>query len=832
VGSTAMPSDSWEELRERIIGMGETSIRKGYYAELQKRVAELEHANRSLQLLAAVHQALLHAEDDDGLLRGICEALTRVGGYPVAIACSIAGGSGPLRPMAGAGLGADVWDALVMSWDEARAEGALAREALRSRQKVLVQDVVNDPRLLEQSAALLHAGARALLLLPLFEKGEPLGVLIIASGREGFDERASRLLGEVADELAFGLSALHARAAHSCAAAAVREREAKLRAIFDAALDLAIVVVDRTRDGFPIVEFSPGAERIFGYAREEVLGQSVAVLHGAQSAESLAAIHGRLVKTVRSVSEELRLARKGGETFYALHTTYPLLDEDGQAAALVCTSIDISERRRMEQALRESEERFRVLVEESPGIFFYQVDAEARFTYLSPSVERLTGYPARALLGRKSFELDSSPTGVSGPPERWLGSRTAALPATVTIKGRDGRERVFDVLATPLVRAGQVVGAQGIARDVTARVRAEQASRTERAMLSAAVDILPFAVYFVAPGGEVLLANRAARGLLERTRAGPSAGDVALLESDSQERVPPDALPAARALGGQVVAGAEKVLAMPGGRRVPVLVSAAPVRVDDQLVAAVVAFQDVTALKEADRAKDEFLMALSHELRTPLTRIIGWAQVAQRTPEVTPRALSLVLRNAREQKSALERLLTLSRLSSGREALRRETVDLWRLVSTVTRPMASEAAEAGLAVELQPPSEPLLVEGDPALLAQAVTELFDNARKFTPVGGAIGCMSRRTDGEAVLVVSDTGRGIDPEELGGLERPFRQLQREEGIAGFGVGLALARAIAKAHGGFLRLSSEGLGKGTTVTLVLPAAVPSVPTHPSVP
>ena len=226
------------------------------------------------------------------------------------------------------------------------------------------------------------------------------------------------------------------------------------------------------------------------------------------------------------------------------------------------------------------------------------------------------------------------------------------------------------------------------------------------------------------------------------------------------------------------------------------------------------------ALKEADRAKSQFLMVLSHEVKTPLTSIIGWAQLAQSSPDLIPEALTSILRSAHEQKLLLERLLILSRILMGKLLLACQQTDLWPLVEHTVQKLQHIADERHITFLLEPPAEELPIEADSQLLEQAIGEVMENAVHFTPSGGTINMQGRREQGEIVFMVHDSGQGITSTQLSTLSMPFTQLQRKEELGGLGIGLALARGIIEAHGGRVTISSAGPDQGTTVTLWLPA------------
>jgi PAS domain S-box-containing protein len=232
------------------------------------------------------------------------------------------------------------------------------------------------------------------------------------------------------------------------------------------------------------------------------------------------------------------------------------------------------------------------------------------------------------------------------------------------------------------------------------------------------------------------------------------------------------------------------------------------------------------ARAEAERAnqlKDAFLATLSHELRTPLNAIVGWAhllQGKQLEPDVR-KAIEVIARNAAAQTQLISDILDISRISSGRVQLRVQRVELPAVIEAaldVVRPAADAKG-----IRLMPLiGDAAPVWGDPDRLQQIVWNLLSNAVKFTVRNGQVQVRLRRSNSNVEIVVQDTGAGIAPEFLGHVFEPFRQADatptRVHG--GLGLGLAIVRHLTELHGGRVSASSEGLGRGATFVVELPA------------
>ena len=226
----------------------------------------------------------------------------------------------------------------------------------------------------------------------------------------------------------------------------------------------------------------------------------------------------------------------------------------------------------------------------------------------------------------------------------------------------------------------------------------------------------------------------------------------------------------------------------------------------------------------ANRMKDEFLAVVSHELRTPLNAVLGWIQLLRSgtVPEARRgRALETIERAAKAQAQLVDDLLDVSRILSGKLRIDARPVDLASAVEAAVASArgSATAKEIRLEVDLDASGDPVV--GDEHRLQQVVWNLVSNAIKFTPPGGTVRVRLKRSSTSAFIAVSDTGEGIEPALL---PHVFERFWQAEGVmnrkhGGLGLGLAIVRYMAEAHGGTVRAESPGRGRGATFTVELP-------------
>ncbi len=225
-------------------------------------------------------------------------------------------------------------------------------------------------------------------------------------------------------------------------------------------------------------------------------------------------------------------------------------------------------------------------------------------------------------------------------------------------------------------------------------------------------------------------------------------------------------------------------------------------------------------LENALQAQRRFVADASHELRTPLTTIRGNANLLQQFPNVTPEdraaAVEQIGQEAERMSRLVEDLLALARSDAGREP-RRDRVPLGPLVREMVE--RARGLARGQQVSAQQVQE-VTVLGDPDELRRVVLILLDNAIKYTPSGGRVDVALRREGDEAVLSVSDTGIGINPEDLPHVFERFYRADPARQPSGAGLGLSIALEIARRHGGTIEARSRP-GEGSVFTARLPAA-----------
>lgn len=249
------------------------------------------------------------------------------------------------------------------------------------------------------------------------------------------------------------------------------------------------------------------------------------------------------------------------------------------------------------------------------------------------------------------------------------------------------------------------------------------------------------------------------------------------------------------------------------------------VRDFDELVALSVAFDRLFRLQQRRiRESDELASAVLHDLRTPLTHIRNEAELAFRGVKSSSDAIGEIAEICDGMLEAVEMDAEISRASLGLDNLPAEAVDVAQTVARCIELYAPVAETKSIDLSAETPSVPVLVRGQPRQIQRLVSNLLDNAVKYTPERGRVRVEASMQDGRCRITVSDTGIGIPSTDLAKVFKRFYRAEAGRTTSGHGLGLSLVASIAEAHGGCAYCTST-LGKGSTFTVEIPVCAPIV-------
>lgn len=504
---------------------------------------------------------------------------------------------------------------------------------------------------------------------------------------------------------------------------------------------------------------------------------------------------------------------------------------------------EVSERKRMVEIRRESEERYRMLLHSIPQKVFYK-DRNSVYAAVNSSYASDFNLSPDDFIGKTDF--DFYPHDLA---EKYRNDDRRVMYSGITEEldesyMSEGVMKTVHTLKTPVRdEKGQVVGILGIFWDITERKRAEEEresllkeiqqlardARRRANELEITIGSIVDAVFVCDNEGRIVDVNKAGLLLL-----GMSEKPAALLPLVDRLRqlnlrhpngkpITAEELAIMRALNGQVVPSFEEIATSPRTHRdIHLLTSAAPIQDQEgNILGAVEVISDISSMRELDKLKDEFIIVAAHELKTPVAIMKGYAQALLRsTAERSPqdrKMLDAINRGADRIDNIVKDLLDISRLYLGRLELQMERVDLSEITDEVVNRMASKTTKHHICLKNQ---EPAIIKGDRDRLEQVLTNLLDNAIRYSPGGGEIEVTVSMQNHEALVSVRDQGVGIPLEKQGRLFERFYRAHTNTAYdyGGMGVGLYLAREIVLRHGGRMWFESEE-GKGSTFYFSIP-------------
>ncbi len=514
------------------------------------------------------------------------------------------------------------------------------------------------------------------------------------------------------------------------------------------------------------------------------------------------------------------------------------MDEQGSAA-------------RTSEPLRQSEERFRLLVESVRDYAIFMLDPKGFVLTWNAGAERFKGYRAHEIIGQHFSRFYPSEALARGLPEHEL--EVAAKVGSFEDEGwrvrKDGSLFWANVVITAVRNpGGDLIGFAKVTRDLTQRKNHEEDLRRSEERFRLLVEgVADYAIFMLDANGNVATWNVGA----ERIK-GYSAEEIIgrhfsiFYPAEAKESAWPEyELKMAAAKGSFVDTGWRvrkdgttfwanvtiTALRDEAGHLVGYAKLTRDLTQSKQTEAAEAASRERDEMLEAERSarmaaqratriKDEFLATLSHELRTPLSAILGWTQVLLREGHDTEplrqrRALEVIDRNARAQVQLIDDLLDLSRITTGKMRLELQQVSVVPIVEAAVETARPAADAKGIRLKAILEHVQAAVNADPARLQQVIWNLLANAVKFTPKGGQVQVLLRRVNSHIEVSVSDTGIGIPASFL---PHVFERFSQRDGsttraYGGLGLGLAISKQLVELHGGTLRVTSQGEGLGAT-------------------
>ncbi len=615
-----------------------------------------------------------------------------------------------------------------------------------------------------------------------------------------------------------------------------------------------------------VVYVNPAHEKLFKRPLEEAEKFDHLIYYTPETVDILRAEISPALERGETWEGMVEMIDAEGRRFTAWERADAVRDADGTVLYGFGLMHDITKQKQAEEALRESEERYRALFDNAGDAIFVH-DLEGRLLDVNLGMCERLGYDREQLLRMfaEGKVMPHCPVPVSALTEKVSGEERVFL--EIEHVRRDGAMIPFE-LNSRVISFGDRRVILSIGRDITRRRQVEKKLQDHLHFLQTLINTIPNPIFFVDTGLRYQGCNNAFEKYLGRDSKGiigkslfdlyPAGFAQRLRESDLET------------LQNAGLTVREYSTVYADGDRRDIILSKAPLVGSDRKVQGLVGVMvDITKIKDAKRrlreaklsaelayrAKSDFLAVMSHELRTPLNAVIGFTQllldrVFGELTTLQEEHIIDIHQSAQRLHSQITDILEFAMAGSDDRDMLISDIKLDELIEKSITLIRPKASERGMELSVEMSAAPVTIRGDERKLRQVLYNLLSNAVKFNCNGGEIRVLVERTGcvklsehvviysgdresesedagGLVHLCITDTGIGIRPEDLNLIFEPFRQadtsLSRK--YQGFGLGLALSRIFTEMHGGQIWAESEGAGKGSSFHLVLPVSARGV-------
>jgi PAS domain S-box-containing protein len=458
---------------------------------------QLYQLNRALRTISECNQALVRATEEATLLQDICQIVVECGSYCAAwIGFAEQDEEKSVRPVAQVGFEEGFLESLQIVWSDLERGRGPTGTAIRTGKVSIVQNILTDREYMPWREAAIKQGYASSIALPLLVDGQALGSLDIYAGEaDAFDDAEVKLLTELANDLAYGITALRTQIERQQAEESLRDSEAQFRAFLESASEAIII----TNANSEIVVFNYKAQELFGYELTEVAGRSVEFLmpqrYHQRHTEHRAGYRTHATKRSMSREKNLFARRKDGTEFPIEAGLSPIQTKDGLFVMTFLT--DITERKRAEEEIkrlneslerraRESETRYQQIVElAEEGIWV--IDSEAKTTYVNHAMARMLGYTEEEMLGRSIFDfMNESARQTANGNSEWR-KQGIAEKHEFKLKTKDGKDLWTYMSTSPVLdENGKLLWSCTLVYDITERKNADEQLRQSSERISLA----------------------------------------------------------------------------------------------------------------------------------------------------------------------------------------------------------------------------------------------------------------------------------------------------------------------------------------------------------
>jgi two-component system, chemotaxis family, CheB/CheR fusion protein len=582
-------------------------------------------------------------------------------------------------------------------------------------------------------------------------------------------------------------------------------------------------IVSKSLDGI-IETWNEAAHCLLGYTSSEMVGESVQKILPLGATDEVP----ELFKNGSAARIETVRRRKDGTLIPIYLSSAVIRNEDDVITGYSSIMTDATEYRRTADALKESEYRFRHLVQTVPALI-WMINAHGNYTYFNERWQDFIGISSTEELSRTwtRFIHPDDTSLFSEPINRALLNKEG-FTTEFRLLNLNGEYRWLSLQAVPrFVEDGSYQGLIASAFDIDDRKISEDAVRRNEIELADFFEQATIGLHWMSEEGTILRANRAGKvlfGCEHNDCIGKSFADFFREAKERDEFF-------TRISKGEPINEMECTLTTPNGLIKQVVIDASTLWHQGTKVHVRCFIRDITpvrhmadSLKEASKRRDAVIATVSHELRNPLNALLNATHLIddERSDEpIKVRAFQVIKRQARHMSSLLTDLFDVSKVTRGKLELDKRLIDIRDSIKDAVDIASPLLESRSQKINVTLFKEPLLIRGDGARLVQVLENLISNASKYSPIGTDISINVEPQGNEACLTVIDHGIGIDASLKEVIFEPFVRGSSPEGetTGGIGLGLTLVKTLVELHEGGVYVESSGKDKGSTFVVRLP-------------
>ena len=768
----------WMEMQLSPLSYLEESAILGIAVDITARKRandELLRANRALDALSSCNHAIIHIQDESELLNEICRNIIEIGGYRLAwVGFAEDDENKTVHPMARAGFEEGYIETLNITWADTERGRGPTGTAVRTGQSCVIRNIQENGRFAPWRREAKMRGYASAIALPLKSDAKTIGALNIYSAKaDAFDDNEVRLLTELADDLAFGITSIRTREARIRAESELEKSEERFKDLYEnAPIAYFRVGIDRI-----IMSCNRRAVELSGYYCAELPGMTVLDLYddGPEGKEKAQGIFARFKNGEIIRDEELLMRKKDGTPVWISLSLNPIKDGVGNIIESRSMVVDITEHKHVENI---NQARLRLLE---------FADSHTMDELLTASLDEIEAMTGSAIGFYHFLEPDQRTLTL----QNWS---TNTLKNMCTAEGKGGHYDIGEAgvwvecidKGHPVVhndyaslpnRKGLPEGHAPIIRELVVPIFKGKLIKAIIGVGNKSTDYTRDDIEIVSQLGDLSF------DIAERKRA---EEELVKYQEHLEELVEERA--------------------------------AEIIRINEELT------QANLQLQEIDKLKSIFLASMSHELRTPLNSIIGFTGIMLMgiTGELTEeqkKQLSMVKNSANHLLDLINDLLDISKIEAGKIEIKPNDFNFNEVVEDVLNTISTKVSEKGLTIVNNLESE-IILHSDRRRVKQVLMNLAGNAVKFTESGSITITSEITADSNLQVNIQDTGMGIKAEDIKILFLPFQQIDMSstKEFEGTGLGLYLCKKIVNLLGGDISAKSE-FGKGSEFIFTIP-------------